>query len=119
MRVADAPRRIDICRKAILERDFDALAQMVEQDCHIMHAVMMTSTPPLLYWQPATLGVMQKVLTWRAEGLAVCYTIDAGANVHVLCPAPLLETVVQMLKQVEGVKQIFAAHPGGAVQIGD
>ena len=119
MRVADAPRRIDICRKAILERDFDALAQMVEQDCHIMHAVMMTSTPPLLYWQPATLGVMQKVLTWRAEGLAVCYTIDAGANVHVLCPAPLLETVVQMLEQVEGVKQIFAAHPGGAVQIGD
>jgi diphosphomevalonate decarboxylase len=51
-RVADAPRRLQLCRQAILERDFDALAAITELDSNLMHAVMMTSSPPLFYWQP-------------------------------------------------------------------
>ena len=49
-RLADAPRRLDLCRQAILERDFDALSSIVELDSDMMHAVMMTSTPALHYW---------------------------------------------------------------------
>jgi hypothetical protein len=48
-RLADTPRRLDVCRQAILDRDFDALASIVELDSDVMHAVMMTSTPPLHY----------------------------------------------------------------------
>src|SRR5215207_3275321 len=54
-RVADAPRRLDICRRAILERDFNSFASIVELDSDMMHAVMMTSTPALHYWNPASL----------------------------------------------------------------
>ena len=60
-RVADAPRRLEICRQAILERDFQAFAEIIELDSNLMHAIMITSTPPLLYWQPATLAVMRLV----------------------------------------------------------
>ena len=77
-RVADAPRRLEICRNAILQRDFAALAEIVELDSNMMHAVMMTSHPALFYWQAATLTVMQAVQAARAKGLSVCYTIDAG-----------------------------------------
>ena len=70
-RVADAPRRLDICRKAILQCDFDALAAIIEHDSDIMHAVMMTSHPALFYWKPATLAVMESVREWRASGLPV------------------------------------------------
>ena len=87
-RLADAPRRLDLCRQAILERDFEALAQVVELDSNMMHAVMMTSSPPLVYWQPATLAIMHAVSTWRQQGLPACYTNDAGPNVHVLCLQP-------------------------------
>ena len=52
-RLADAPRRLQIARRAILERDFASLAEIVEHDSNLMHAVMMTSTPPLFYWEPA------------------------------------------------------------------
>ena len=65
VRVDDAPRRLDICRRAILERDFEALAEIAELDSNLMHAAIMTSSPPVLYWQPATVGVMRAVQEWR------------------------------------------------------
>jgi diphosphomevalonate decarboxylase len=120
-RVADAPRRLEICRRAILERDFNALASIVELDSDIMHAVMMTSTPALHYWKPASLEVMNCVRQWRTEGLLVCYTVDAGPNVHVIClekeggtKAPLIE---QKLRVIQGVHEVLVARPGGPAKI--
>lgn len=116
-RVADAPRRLDICRQAILQRDFPLLAEIVEVDCHWMHGVMMTSRPPLLYWQPATLTVMHNVLAWRKAGLRCCYTIDAGPNVHVLCPNQDADEIAGRLAELPGVQQVVTAHPGGPARI--
>jgi diphosphomevalonate decarboxylase len=122
-RVADAPRRLEICRRAILERDFTAFASIVELDSDMMHAVMMTSTPALHYWKPASLEVMNCVRQWRTEGLPVCYTVDAGPNVHVICLekdakgsalAPLIE---QKLSVIQGVHDVLVARPGGPAKI--
>lgn len=113
VRLADAGRRISICRMAILERDFEALADIVELDSNLMHAVMITSNPPLLYWQSATVEIMHAVQSWRKEGLPVCYSIDAGPNVHVLCLGGQEENVTEKLRQVPGVIQVLTAHPGG------
>ncbi len=112
-RVADAPRRIEICRNAILERDFDAFASITEQDSDLMHAVMMTSNPALFYWKPATLRVMQAVRDWRAEGIPVFYTIDAGPNVHVITLEEKMVDVSAMLKELEGVSDVLTATVGG------
>jgi diphosphomevalonate decarboxylase len=49
-RVADAPRRLDICRNAIQKRDFQALTDIIELDSNMMHSVMMTSHPALFFW---------------------------------------------------------------------
>ena len=116
-RVADAPRRLKICREAILNRDFHAFASIVEQDSNLMHGVMMTSAPPLLYWEPGTLSVMHQVASWREKGLPVCYTIDAGPNVHVLCLSSALESVQQGLRQLTEVRDVLVAHPGGGVRV--
>lgn len=116
-RVADAPRRLDLCRSAILARDFSAFAAITEQDSNLMHAVMMTSTPNLFYWQPATLAIMQSVQAWRAAGLACCYTIDAGPNVHVLCTAESHVEVSRLLQELPGVQQVLSAFPGGAARL--
>jgi diphosphomevalonate decarboxylase len=116
-RVADAPRRLEICRRAILERDFQPFAEIIELDSNLMHAIMITSTPPLLYWQPATLAVMRAVQDWRRAGLPVAYTIDAGPNVHVLTPANWAVEVVARLAEIEGVEQVLTALPGGAAYL--
>lgn len=116
-RVADVSRRMEIARRAILERDFAAFAEIVEQDSNLMHAVMMTSTPPLFYWEPVSLLVMKSVRRWRQEGLPCCYTLDAGPNVHVLCPAQAAGQIAQALEQVAGVQRVLSARPGGPAQL--
>jgi diphosphomevalonate decarboxylase len=79
--------------------------------------VMMTSTPPLLYWQPATLAVMHAVRAWRDQGLPACYTIDAGPNVHVLCPGSYADEVSDQLAQIYGVQKVLKAGPGGPARL--
>ena len=112
-RVDDAPRRLEICRNAILARDFEALAEIMEFDSNLMHAVIMTSRPPLLYWQPATIAVMQAVTDWRKHGTPACYTIDAGPNVHVISPADFSTEIRRRILEIPGVSQVLSARPGG------
>jgi diphosphomevalonate decarboxylase len=116
-RVADAPRRLEICRKAILERDFITFSSIVELDSDMMHAVMMTSTPQLHYWKPASLEVMSSVRQWRADGAPVCYTVDAGPNIHVICPATEAQTVEKRLQEIQGVDKVLVARAGGPAKI--
>ncbi|GAP11270.1 diphosphomevalonate decarboxylase [Bellilinea caldifistulae] len=116
-RVEDAPRRLDICRRAILQKDFEALAQIVELDSNLMHAVMMTSTPPLFYWNPASIDLMKKVRDWRDAGLPVCYTLDAGPNVHMICLNEALNEVKFRLQQIPAVEQVLVCRPGGAATV--
>jgi diphosphomevalonate decarboxylase len=116
-RLADAPRRLEICRSAILQRDFAALADIVELDSNMMHAVMMTSRPPLFYWQEATLTVMQAVRAARAKGLPVCYTIDAGPNVHAITEGAEAERVAGLLRSIPGVREVRLARVGGPARL--
>ncbi|MEW6567569.1 MAG: diphosphomevalonate decarboxylase [Chloroflexota bacterium] len=112
-RIADAPRRLAECRQAILERDFPRLAAVAELDSNLMHAIMLTSTPPLIYWSPATLTVMHAVTQARQAGLEVFYTIDAGPNVHCLCPASQAEGVLAELRRLPVVLDVLRCRPGG------
>lgn len=116
-RVASSAARLAHCRQAILARDFDALAGVLELDSNLMHAVMMTSTPPLFYWEPASLEIMKAVPEWRRSGLPVCYTLDAGPNVHLLCPETSVAEVRSKLKDIPGILQVLTAAAGGGAHI--
>lgn len=117
-RVEDAPRRLQICRDAILRRDFEAFATITELDSTLMHAIMMTSDPPLFYWLPVTLEIMLTVTKWRKEkALPVCYTIDAGPNVHVICEESASAQIHEQLLQIPGVLQVLKARPAGPARL--
>jgi diphosphomevalonate decarboxylase len=115
--VDDAPRRLDICRDAILRRDFAALADIIELDSDMMHAVMQTSNPPLLYWQSATVEIFHAVREWRAAGLEVAYTVDAGPNVHVICPREVQKEAERRLREIPGISDVLVAGVGGAAKL--
>lgn len=112
-RIEDASRRLELCRSAILERNFDALSAITELDSNMMHAVMMTSNPPLYYWHPASLAVMSAVKSWQKEGFPVTFTVDAGPNVHVITPKPNADGVITRLQHIEGVLEVLSGEPGG------
>jgi diphosphomevalonate decarboxylase len=116
-RVADAPHRLAICRSAIEQKDFTALAEIVEHDSNMMHAVMMTSCPPLFYWHASTLVVMRAIREARKNGIAACYSIDAGPNVHVVAEAIEEIRLLDLLKSLPGVREVRVAHVGGAARL--
>ncbi|MGD8458557.1 MAG: diphosphomevalonate decarboxylase, partial [Anaerolineales bacterium] len=107
-RVSDSNRRLDVCRKTIMDRNFMQLAEIVEQDTHMMHAVMMTSTPPLIYLNPASIDIMKSVYSWRIEeGLNTFYTFDAGPNAHVICKSEIAEKIFERLQKIPGVQEVI------------
>ncbi|MGQ9598950.1 MAG: diphosphomevalonate decarboxylase [Anaerolineae bacterium] len=116
-RLAWVPELLAAAYKGIQERDLIRLGAAAEADALAMHAVMMTSQPPLLYWQPATVRVMQAVRAWRDEGLPVYFTIDAGPNVHCLCLPEVVEEVKTRLQNLPGVQNVLVSGPGGGVRL--
>ncbi len=111
-RIADTQRRLSVVRQAILNKDFEALAEMVELDSNLMHAVMMTSNPPLVYWEPTTVSIIKNVPIWRSENIQVCYTMDAGPNVHLICSKKDVQTVQSKLKDIPGIQDVLIATIG-------
>jgi diphosphomevalonate decarboxylase len=78
---------------------------------------MRTSTPPLVYWTQTTELVLWQVLHWRKQGHALCTTVDAGPNVHVLGLVSELDFALPALKALPGVKDVIVAKPGGEARV--
>ena len=113
-RLADTPRRVQLCRDAILKRDFCALAEVIELDSNIMHAVMQTSNPALFYWAPQSVALMKMIPEWRKTGVPAAYTLDAGPNVHVITTAEYAAIVKERLNTQPGVTRVLVSGVGGA-----
>ncbi len=79
----------------ILQRgDIDAFINIVESEALTLHAMMLTSNPYFILMKPNTLEIIHKIWKFREEtGSKICFTLDAGANVHVLYPEQEKENV--------------------------
>jgi diphosphomevalonate decarboxylase len=82
-----------------------------------MHAIMITSSPSLFYWKPTTLLVMNIVRDWRNQGMPVFYTIDAGPNLHILCPKEYQPVIAQRLAEIPGVIDVIPSSVGGPTRL--
>lgn len=70
--------------RAIETQNFQLLGSTAEQNALSMHATMIASWPPLVYWQPDSLKAMQRVWSLRQQGLEIYFTMDAGPNLKLL-----------------------------------
>jgi diphosphomevalonate decarboxylase len=60
---------------------------------------------------------MNQVRTWRVEGIPACYTVDAGPNVHVICPETEAHVIEKRLREIPGVENVLVARAGGPAKI--
>jgi diphosphomevalonate decarboxylase len=51
------------------------------------------------------------------EGIPVCYTVDAGPNVHVICPETEAHIIDTRLRETKGVENVLVARVGGPAKI--
>lgn len=98
-------------KKLIREKDFEKFGEIVEAEALELHAIMLTSTPPLIYWLPQTVEVMRAVVQWRKEGLPVYFTVNTGQDVHLLIEEENKKLLLDKLKEVKGVKNIIINRP--------
>ena len=75
--------------KMILKNgDMPNFIKLVEHEALTLHAMMMMSDPAFILMKTGTLAVINKIWDFRREtGLPLFFTLDAGANVHLLFPA--------------------------------
>jgi diphosphomevalonate decarboxylase len=95
------------------------LGPLIEEDAIELHFIAMTSRPPVFYWSPEMIRVIQSARQWRAGGLGVYFTFDAGPNVHLICEAKDAEQIARLAGQVEGVRETIVNAPGGPVRLVD
>lgn len=73
--------------------------EVVESEALTLHAMMMASMPYFILMKPNTLQIINKIWEFRASSKThICFTLDAGANVHVLYPEYEKEEVYQFIK---------------------
>jgi len=80
--------------------DFMEFAKVVEEEALSLHAMMLTSNPSYLLFRPNTIAIIEKIREIReAEGLPICFTLDAGANVHVIYPNQFINSVMAFIEK--------------------
>ena len=86
--------------KSVLESgNLDEFIKIVESEALTLHAMMMTSMPYFILMKPNTLEIINKIWSFRSRTkIPVCFTLDAGANVHVLYPENVAVETLQFIK---------------------
>lgn len=101
-----AEKNLNTLREAIVTKDFIRVGETAEHNALSMHATMISAYPPVLYWLPETVTIMQKVWALRDNGVPVYLTMDAGPNVKVLFLAEDEAAIRQAFREITIVTPI-------------
>lgn len=77
----------------------DEFTTLVEAEALSLHALMMASTPGYILMHPYTIEVIHHIRGFRqSTGIPVCFTLDAGPNVHLLYPHADRKKVIEFIQ---------------------
>lgn len=98
-RFAQAHENLDQLIAIFKSGNLDEFIKIVESEALTLHAMMMTSMPYFILMKPNTLEIINAIWKFRnATQIPVCFTLDAGANVHVLYPKNVSKQVLQFIQ---------------------
>ena len=86
-RFIQANENISKLSKILQNGDLTSFVNLVESEALTLHAMMLASNPYFILMKPNTLKIIEKIWEYRKKNISnVCFTLDAGANVHILFP---------------------------------
>ena len=121
-RFSQAHENITILKAIFKSGNLSDFIALVESEALTLHAMMMTSSPYFILMKPNTLAVINKVWEFRNQtGLNLCFTLDAGANIHLLYPkSEAKETLIfiqdELISYCENKQFIIDEMGGGAFE---
>lgn len=93
-RFSQAHENLSTLIRVFEKGEVDQFIKIVESEALTLHAMMMTSHPYFILMKPNTLEIINSIWNYRQKtGAKVCFTLDAGANVHVLYPEAEKENI--------------------------
>jgi diphosphomevalonate decarboxylase len=121
-RIGQVDQNLAEVLSALEENDFDKLATVAELEALTLHALIMSASPGTLLMKPSTVTAIEMVRNAREKGLPVFFTLDAGANVHVLYPAAESAAVEMFIRDelkplCENNRVIYDGCGGGPVKL--
>ena len=95
-RFQEAHENFAVLKEILKTGDMQNFIKLVEHEALTLHAMMMMSDPAFILMKTGTLAVINKIWDYRKEtGLPLFFTLDAGANVHLLFPANSKEAIIK------------------------
>lgn len=98
-RFKQAHKNLSSLKEIFASGNLNDFIEIVESEALTLHAMMMSSNPYFILMKPNTLEIINKIWSFReSTGLPVCFTLDAGANVHVLYPEKNKTEILQFIE---------------------
>lgn len=104
-------------KNAIKNKDFKGMGRIAESNGLKMHGTMLGANPPISYWEPDSIVVMDMVRNLREEGIPCYFTMDAGPNVKILCKLSQADKIKEKLKKRFKDEQIIVTGPGPGIMV--
>ncbi len=99
-RFEQASQNLSALQNVFRTGDLEQFISIVESEALTLHAMMMTSSPYFILMKPNTLRIINAVWEFRTRTkLHLCFTLDAGANVHLLYPEHEKEQVLEFINK--------------------
>ena len=115
--IKDSEKDLIDIKAAIKDRDIRKIGEISERNALKMHATMLAAKPPIMYFEPNSILVIQIVQQLREKGIAAYFTMDAGPNVKILCKLSDANTIKEDLLKSFDKKDIIVTKVGPKVQI--
>lgn len=113
----DAEKDLEEIKVAIRNRDLEKIGYITENNALKMHATMLSANPPIIYFEPNSILVMQIVHELRKKGIEAFFTMDAGPNVKILCKLSQADIIKKRLMEDFKEEDIIITGPGPGVKI--
>ena len=104
-------------KKAIDNRDVNAIGRIAEQNALRMHALTLSADPGFTYFTGETITAMNAIRALRDQGIPCYFTMDAGPNVKVIYDRQNRQPIHQALAAQFGADRLVVAKPGPGIQI--
>ena len=98
-RFQQAQQNTEKLASALVSGNLTTFTQIVESEALTLHAMMQTSNPYFILMRPNTLHIIEAIWAFReATQIPLCFTLDAGANVHLLYPRKESKKVLEFIQ---------------------
>ncbi|MFH0757631.1 MAG: diphosphomevalonate decarboxylase [Bacteroidota bacterium] len=100
VRFQQARSNLLVLQRVLQEGDWKGFIDLLEEEALSLHAMMLTGKPGYLLMLPGTISILNRVRRFREDtGTRLGFTLDAGANVHLLYAAddaPVVKEFIDM-----------------------